>query len=537
MDKKIVEKLEKAINLRKESLQKDKKALEVEIEKLKGTSEIGENGKFKKTLEQEKYEIELEKVVTELEIPESQAKELQELIEKEKKAQEGIEKNKLSLSSLNKDKEALEEEIANMKGSLEVGENGKLKKTNLQEKYEKDLSKVLAEIDEKQNNSKTFETELQDIENRFKSLSEKYQIKDEKELEPENNMWEEYRKEQEKQEEKIKQEVDQAYAEKEAYEKAQEATSPDAILSHKQASQMETKQTIKPNIPIRNSVKNNPKYTIKNVNFTIENNQPVYYATLEDEAGNIVNTKDLDIAKFENITILSDEQVQDLEEKGIVGAKKFYDPNIVHLLTLIDEQYGTSGVNQYRTMLKEKELKEGRKSIEPLDIDYDFSELYQKPENEEDKNTIKKLKKIAKNNYIYGLATYEREPNIFKKLWRMIKQKSLPKQTEQTVIETKENDNTFYQEGEKEAITPATILRDYEQMHDEPGFDIEVFVEGMSEPEADKYRKLQEEYQKADSKDAYKSFRDKLKTETESVKVQSELSENVQKIMEEEKEH
>lgn len=52
MDKKIVEKLEKAINLRKESLEKDKKALELEIEKLKGTSEIGANGQFKKTLEQ-----------------------------------------------------------------------------------------------------------------------------------------------------------------------------------------------------------------------------------------------------------------------------------------------------------------------------------------------------------------------------------------------------------------------------------------------------------------------------------------------------
>lgn len=214
MDKKIVEKLETAINLRKESLQKDKKALELEIEKLNDTLELGKNGKFKKTLEQENYEMELEKVVAELEISESQTKELQELIEKEKKAQEGIEKNKLSLVSLNKDKKALEEEIANMKGSLKVGENGKFKKNDLQEKYEKDLSKVLAEIDEKQNNNKTFETELQDIENRFKSLSEKYQIKEEKELEPENNMWEEYRKEQEKQEEKTKQEVDQDYLRK-----------------------------------------------------------------------------------------------------------------------------------------------------------------------------------------------------------------------------------------------------------------------------------------------------------------------------------
>lgn len=281
----------------------------------------------------------------------------------------------------------------------------------------------------------------------------------------------------------------------------------------------------------------NSKYIIKNVNFTIENNQPVYYATIEDKAGNIVSTKELNIAKFENVTTLNKEQSKALEEKGIERAKKFYDPNIAHLLTLIDEQYGTSGVNQYQTMIKERELEERSKSVEPLDIDYDFSELYKKPENEEDKKTIKKLKKIAKNNYIYGLATYEKEPNIFKKLWRIIKQKALPKQTEQTVIENKENDNTFCQEGEKEEITPTTILRDYEQMHDEPGFDIETFVEGMSEPEADKYRKLQEEYQKADSKDAYKSFRDKLKTETESAKVQSEVSQNVQKIMEEEKEH
>ena len=200
---------------------------------------------------------------------------------------------------------------------------------------------------------------------------------------------------------------------------------------------------------------------------------------------------------------MTDEIKKQLEEKGLHQADKYYDIGMVNILKEVDELYGTSGVEAYKNMQRNKYL---NKKAE-LDIDYDLSNLYKNPTSEEELNKIKHIKKLAKANYKQNLASYEKAPNIFKKLWKMLtsKQKALPKQEEQKqeepIVQQPEEQELVQEPEISKQDLSAQINEVWMDLHKEPGFDIESFIAtyNLSEKEAQGFRLKQSQYEKREA--------------------------------------
>ena len=377
----------------------------------------------------------------------------------------------------------------------------------------KRIKRLAREIETLEHENKDIDTVLKEIE--LIDREEERQAESQDIKEQEDKMWEDYRKEQEEAEGRKDEEIDLAYAEKEEQETIEQEEEDKAT----QKEILEYYQSANPNPnpnPDPNPKPVKTEYIVKNIQFTIEDNQPVYHVFVEDRDGNYI--KDISMSGFDEIETIDQEKAEELySTKNICQASKYYDVNIEKILMIVDAKYNTSALKQYEQMIKDVELKPDQKRTELLDINYDFSELYNKPNELEDREKLKALKKLAKANAKREIATYQKAPNFFKVIWRRISQKLLEIQEENP-----RNQETTIEEDVPttrgmEEITPERMKKDLEQLYDEPGFSIDEFVKDMPEEEANKY----------------KSYRDSLKLRDE---VQQEVAQNVSKIMEENKE-
>ena len=242
-----------------------------------------------------------------------------------------------------------------------------------------------------------------------------------------------------------------------------------------------------------------PKCTIGTVGvYFRDDGKPVYYATVLDEKGNIV--ENLENIGFENvITKLSPELEIELNRRVITNPGRYYDTGLANLLEIVDKKYQTQAQEAYIKLLQDKNSI-GKKHI-PIDIDYDFSNLRGMPESKEDANKLKYLKNIANTNYKAMLATYEKQPHEIiariKNFFSSRKTKLLPEgqnnikqpasakpvNAQPVAVPTKE-------------ITPEEVMMVYEELSKYPEFDITSFIATyhLSKEEAEKYgRKYKED--------------------------------------------
>ena len=512
---------ELAARIQRNRAEKDEKSMQLtQIE-----SSIDETKKSRKTQKQEA------KADFTTELQEKQAKN-QAKIDKKKSQIEQLETaRKEMLGTIEENKTFLKLKKPDSKVYQAVSEESAkcLEEARNRNKRVKRLTREISTL-EKEN--KDIDTVLKEIEliGIEKKETENQEIKDQ-----EDKMWEDYRKEQKEAEAKKDKEIDLAYAEKEQelsehkqeeIEKNEEESKTDeqkTVENEVKPSRATTinvgqrPQTI-PNAAQESvsSVKPNSvskmKYSVKQIKFAIENNQPTYHVIVEDKDGNQV--EDVSMAGFNEIETINQEKAEALyATKNICQAAKYYDVNIEKLLMEVDEKYSIASLRQYQQIMKEVELKGEQKNTALLDIDYDFSELYQKPENPENKAKLQALKKLAKADSNKKIASYEKAPNLLKVLWKKISQKLLPPLEESSTS----------LKPEMEETTPERMKADLEQLYDEPGFSMDEFTKNMPEEEANKYR---------DYRDSLK-LRDQQKSGNT---IQRKIGQNVVKIMKNSKE-
>ncbi len=403
------------------------------------------------------------------------------------------------------------------------------------EQESSDIDTILQEIDKIEQLKKPEEAQRNDAESKPK---QEEPINDEEVKKQEDLMWSEYRQERE---DKKAKEIDKAYQEKEEQEKIEEKQRQEDYKKEidifdeieKQTgskSSKNTEQTGKPTVQQgqekneKGSETGEPKnsYSIGQISFVIEENQPTYHLIVKNEKGEEVET--ISIQGFDEIkTIDEDKEMSLARFKNIHQPGKYYDVNVEKLLIEADKKYNTSGLKKYEEMMRKVELISQRGEI--LDIDYDFSELYLKPEDKNNRQLLKKLKNIAKANRKKDLASYEKEPDILKKLLKKIKTKSLPealREHDKYNVDKRTQDLIDKMEQGRENLTAERLMKDLRELKDEPGFSSEVYKESKREAE-NKYRayreSLKEDYESENSE------------KPEVSEVQREVADTVREIM------
>lgn len=289
------------------------------------------------------------------------------------------------------------------------------------------------------------------------------------------------------------------------------------------------------------------EYQIVGVYCVIENNEPKYYATLENPEGVVFNTSQPDFKTFANYRSLKQSDIDAFEKEGFILPEQYIDANIFDLLYDIDQKLGTNGLQQYLNMIQESYTGKNDKNNNTMDIEYDLSELWEKPKNQEDKEKLAELKKLAKTCKKEKIGTYTKAPNVFKRMWHKITQKLITDGSEK--MPEKVANTAKMQEGPKEELlTPEVIKEHYISMHDEPGFDINEFVKNLPKEEADKYKVIDADYQASkNNKDKHKQFKQNLidwakqpsneaknssgRTETEQEKLEQDINESTEQMI------
>lgn len=382
----------------------------------------------------------------------------------------------------------------------------------------KRIKRLTREITALEKENKDIDTVLSEIE--LIDREEERQADNQEIKEQEDKMWEDYRKEQEEAETKKDEEIDLAYAKKEeqeAIEKEEEEKRTQEEIAQYQENE---EQNSRPNLGTVGTRVKKTEYVVKNIQFTIEGNQPVYHVFVEDKAENKI--EDISMSGFDKIGIINREKAEELyKTKNICQAAKYYDVNIEKLLMEVDAKYDTLALRQYEQMIKDVELKPEQKRTELLDINYDFSELYNKPKEPENREKLKALKKLAKTSANREMATYQKEPNFFKVIWKKISQKLLEIQEKNPRNQEVTIEENVLETMETEEVTSERMRQDLEQLHDEPGFSMDEFVKDMPEEEANKYR----------------SYRESLRINAQpKTKIQRRIGRNVTRIMQQDKE-
>lgn len=289
-------------------------------------------------------------------------------------------------------------------------------------------------------------------------------------------------------------------------------------------------QPPKPNPPKPQPPKQDPKqgkWKIESVTFAIEGgSKPVYKVLVSNgkEQKEVISDKvavlDISSDKEEIATLTNKQKIQNVE--------KYYDKGLAIALQEADKEYGTTGFEEYKQLLRDKEMirRYPDRYEDSLKISYDFSNLLVKP-NEK----MKRLQKIAQANQNRGVVSrVKRRPGLLMRLIKKIFVKAIPAQVgedsqreenlEETSRETEEIMNAMklhtrnMDENEMEVMNE----RNWEELHSELDFDIETFVEGMPESEANKYRALQalyNEQQALEAANPYKGFRARMKEEAQ----------------------
>ena len=199
------------------------------------------------------------------------------------------------------------------------------------------------------------------------------------------------------------------------FDKKQPKTSSQTITvkpTQKEPPKTTQKAETKP-APLTQTVKFTNQYSIDGIKFYIQNGEPVYEATISKE-GEFVDCAVL--TGWDNIKVAKPTKSQEILE-SIKKPNKYYDQNIAALLEDIDEKYGTNGLEQYIKLLKSESKEDVLETT--LNIDYDFSNLGKV--EKENKGIVKYIKRLANSNSKLGRASYEKAPNIFKRLWNNMK--------------------------------------------------------------------------------------------------------------------
>lgn len=337
-------------------------------------------------------------------------------------------------------------QIEGLQGEIkEIEQQGKTQETMLQEQlagvgeildaiYEERIERAEAERVVK------LEAERAEAERVAKLEAEKAER-----LRQEDEMWKEYRKEQEEQkkqkseddkkfERKIKenekatenqQDWEEHMMEAEADYLANESEELDGLNPEEQAikptGQKPQGTVTPPQSAGQKPVPPTEKWKIEKALFTIENgNVPVYKVIIS-------NGKEQKEVTSNEIVLLDKKQdsntIEMLKNKAeIYEADKYYDKGLAKVLERVDILYGTQGLKEYITLLKDRELlhKEPEKYEDLISIDYDFSQLNGKPSAE-----IKKLQALAKRCGEKEISDYEKAPNIFQRIWRRLTQRKL----------------------------------------------------------------------------------------------------------------
>lgn len=357
-------------------------------------------------------------------------------------------------------------------------------------KKNKRIKRLTREIGNLEKESEEIENVLQELEEMPKEIEgEPEEVSEDVRKEQEDLMWKEYRKEQE---DKKTEEIDKAYTEKDEIERKEEeqvkAETEKEVAQYlegenvknlkqepveevrgqaaEEKSQKVKQQTVKSKEtkPEERAV-NGSKNKITKVEFYISaGSVPSYRVTINNGKEDLT----FEHGGYECVKMLSEKDIEELNKKHIYPevARKYYDKGLADTLKDADRYYGTSGLEDYMSMIKDKELfkryPDDLKVKDYLDVDYDFSELYEKPNDEQDKENLKQLKKLAKANARKGLASYEKAPNILQKIWKKFSQKLLPKAEERNTFESERREQL-----EHKNPTPELSGQDLEQSRDE----------------------------------------------------------------------
>ena len=247
------------------------------------------------------------------------------------------------------------------------------------------------------------------------------------------------------------------------------------------------------------------KYTIAKTGLHIKDNgEPAYFAILVDEQGNEIIHESQN--GFEDIVELDKKEAFYLREKdGIIDSRKYYDKGLANLLEEVDQMTGTTNtLKMYKDMLRDKFNKNAdRKSWLP--IEYNFSNLYITSDDIEKRKKIEFIKKIANASRLQKMVSYEKAPNIFKrvlaKLFPKIKEQKLieaPKQEKQPDLA--EQLAQTMPEGSLQEPGKLTTIQEkidyYKQAREFPEFEIELFIQDcdLTEEQAQKFRVIHEKY-------------------------------------------
>lgn len=270
-----------------------------------------------------------------------------------------------------------------------------------------------------------------------------------------------------------------------------------------------------------------PSNRIKEAGFYIDDNgTPIYYVLIAKADGTKETYQN---EGFEQIIPVDSEMEKNLKDKGIENSKKYYDFALASILKEVDEKYHisvqNSGLAKYKETMKNKALKDITKRA-TINIDYDFSNLYQMPTEQAEINKIKYLKKLANRNYRENLASYEKAPNLLQRIWRKLTTKKLPVLSQERKVENADS----AQEEMKELTGTERhdyIVNTFDQLYDEPGFEMVTF--------ATHYKLTKEEEQELTERAHAKKLeqrREKLGVKLPDT-IQEKVARNTQQIMKE----
>lgn len=230
---------------------------------------------------------------------------------------------------------------------------------------------------------------------------------------------------------------------------------------------------------------------------------------------------------------------KELEEKGIDEARKFYDKGLVEILSQVDAEFGTKGVQKYENMIRNKYQQAQIEETAKLSVDYDFSGLHGKISNLENKEKLKSLQKIAKSgqNVINQIATYQKAPNILQKFWNRIHTKLLTGEVENIENEKMQQGDTMEYKENSEIMD--LIEKNYQALRDEEGFNINTFIKSydLDAAQAEKYKKMQQDYEAQPPRQSWKeSLKQKVEPIGRQIKqrtdpVQKQVSKRVNSFM------
>ena len=232
---------------------------------------------------------------------------------------------------------------------------------------------------------------------------------------------------------------------------------------------------------------------IENITFSIINeSKPCYTIIIKDKKG---LSRKIVFEGFDKIKLVNSAQAKDLkEDKGIEEASKYYDLGLAEILEEIDKQYGTNGLHQYNEMHRLKLREHGAPIEDALSIDYDFSELYKKPVNEENKAKIKSLIKLVKagRKVANPIASFQKAPGLFKKFLNLFRLKPAIPETTSKPSWQEEMVNIYKDVSEDQGFDKQEFINNIESIEDISQTEKDTVLAEIEKIESQKHQALEE---------------------------------------------